>query len=117
MFKEINPPKTYHENAETLLVGWGSSQGAVKESIDCLRSKGIDIGCVIFTDLRPFPGEASHKILNSAKCFFMVEQNSTAQLGSLIREQIGLAYSESVLKYDGRPFFHQEIVKGIEKLA
>jgi 2-oxoglutarate ferredoxin oxidoreductase subunit alpha len=41
----------------------------------------------------------------------MVEQNSSSQLGLLIREQTGLSFDGTVLKYDGRPFFPIEIVE------
>ncbi len=116
MIKEMNPPKAYNGESELLLVGWGSTQGAIKESIDLLRSQGVDIGCLIFTDLWPFPYDTSYPALSKAKRFFMVEQNRSSQLGSLIREQTGLTASGSVLKYDGRPFYPSEIVEAITRI-
>jgi 2-oxoglutarate ferredoxin oxidoreductase subunit alpha len=47
--------------------------------------------------------------------FYLVEQNSTAQLGRLIKEQTALSYSGAVLKYDGRPFYPAEIADEIKK--
>jgi len=43
----------------------------------------------------------------------MVEQNTTAQLGRLIRMETGLAAAGAVLKYDGRPLFANDIVSGV----
>jgi 2-oxoglutarate ferredoxin oxidoreductase subunit alpha len=114
MLEEMRPPEMYHEKSELLLVGWGSSKGAIRESVDLLRNEGISAGCVHMVDIWPFRADLFREALFSCKMFFVVEQNSTAQLGRLIREQTGLVYEGSVLKYDGRPFFPDEIVRGIK---
>jgi 2-oxoglutarate ferredoxin oxidoreductase subunit alpha len=110
MIKEMTPPKEYHGDADILLVGWGSTEGAIREAVDQLRDDGINAGAVNFVDIWPFPSEAAITALQKAKTFLMVEQNFTAQLGQLIREQTGLVYSGAILKYDGRPFYPNEIV-------
>ena len=115
MTKEMNRPKEYHGGSEVLLVGWGSTEGALKEAVDWLRGEGIDAGCINFVDMWPFPIEGAKKVLNKGNKLFMVEQNSTAQLGQLIREQTGLVYSGAILKYDGRPFYPYEIVDGVKQ--
>ncbi|MBA4368968.1 MAG: 2-oxoacid:acceptor oxidoreductase subunit alpha [Desulfobacterium sp.] len=115
MLSEMNAPETDHEESDILLVGWGSSKGAIQESADLLRKQGMSVGCVHMTDLWPFPEEAVKKILEKCSRFFVVEQNSTAQLGKLIRGQTGIAHDGAILKYDGRPFFPNEIVEGVKK--
>ncbi|MFO7665687.1 MAG: 2-oxoacid:acceptor oxidoreductase subunit alpha [Desulfobacterales bacterium] len=115
MLSEMNPPEVYFPRAKILLAGWGSAKGAVREAVDILRKEKISAGCVSFNDLWPFPVTAAEKALKSCKNFYMVEQNSTAQLGRLIREQTSLSYSGVVLKYDGRPFYPAEIADGIKK--
>jgi 2-oxoglutarate ferredoxin oxidoreductase subunit alpha len=115
MIKEMNPPKEYHGESEILLVGWGSTEGAIKEAVDRLRGEGIDVGCLNFMDLWPFPYDKAKTALNKEKRFFMVEQNSTAQLGQLIKEQVGFSFSEAILKYDGRPFYPNEIVESFKQ--
>jgi 2-oxoglutarate ferredoxin oxidoreductase subunit alpha len=117
MIKEMNPPKEYHGESETLLVGWGSTEGAIKEAVDRLRAEGIDVGCLNFVDLWPFPHDNAKTALNKGKRFFMVEQNSTAQLGLLIKERIGFSFSEAILKYDGRPYYPNEIVESFKQYA
>jgi len=115
MIKEMNPPKEYYGESEILLVGWGSTEGAVKEAVDRLRDAGGDVGCLNFSDLWPFPAEAAAKALGKAKQFLMVEQNSSAQLGQLLREQTGFVHSGAILKYDGRPYYPNEIVDGVQQ--
>lgn len=113
MREDIRPPKAYHGTSETLLVGWGSTEGAIAESVDRLRADGIDAGCLMFTDLWPFPADAVTEALGEGKTVIAVEQNRSGQLGQLIREQTGIACSGVILKYDGRPFFPHEIVDGV----
>jgi len=115
MMKEMSPPQAYHGESEILLVGWGSTQGAIKEGVDILRQEGVDIGCLHFVDLWPFPYDAAKIALKKGKRFFMVEQNSTSQLGRLVKEQTGLSPSGAILKYDGRPVYPFEITNGIKK--
>jgi 2-oxoglutarate/2-oxoacid ferredoxin oxidoreductase subunit alpha len=115
MLSEMNPPETYFPGAKILLAGWGSTKGAIREAVDILRKEKISVGCVNFNDLWPFPAAVAKKIFMACKKFYMVEQNSTAQLGRLIKEQTALSYSGSVLKYDGRPFYPAEIADGIKR--
>jgi 2-oxoglutarate ferredoxin oxidoreductase subunit alpha len=115
MLSEINPPEIYFPRSKILLAGWGSTKGAIREAVDMLRKEKISAGCVSFNDLWPFPAAAAKKAFLACEKFYMVEQNSTAQLGRLIREQTSLSYSGTVLKYDGRPFFPAEIADGIKK--
>jgi 2-oxoglutarate/2-oxoacid ferredoxin oxidoreductase subunit alpha len=115
MIKEMKPPKEYHGESGTLLVGWGSTKGAIKEAVDLLREEGLDVGCMNFVDLWPLPSDKVKTALNKGKKFFVVEQNSTAQFGQLIKEQTGLVYSGAILKYDGRPIYPNEIVEGFKQ--
>jgi 2-oxoglutarate ferredoxin oxidoreductase subunit alpha len=115
MLSEMRPPQGYHGDSDILLIGWGSTKGAIQEAVDGLREKGLDAGSLHFTDLWPFPNNAVKTALQKKKKIFMVEQNTTAQLGQLIRQQTGLDYSGAILKYDGRPFYPIEIVEGIQQ--
>lgn len=111
---EIRPPQTEHPDSRVLLVGWGSAAGAIHESVEMLRSEGMDAGGVYFTDIWPFPQQAAEQILGRCERFYMVEQNVSAQLGGLIREKTGQKFYQAVLKYDGRPFFPFEIARRVK---
>lgn len=115
MISEMKPPQAYCGNAKILLVGWGSTSGAIKEAVDLLRRDKFDIGCLHFVDLWPFPGEAVQKAFKKAKRFITVENNSSGQLAQLIRQETGLCASSSVLKYDGRPFYPANIYNQIKR--
>ncbi|MEX1301461.1 MAG: 2-oxoacid:acceptor oxidoreductase subunit alpha [Desulfotignum sp.] len=104
MTREMNGPEGYHGDSESLLVGWGSSDGAIREAVDLLRAENADVGALIFSDLWPFPWEKTADALSSCKRFITVEQNASSQLGRLIRQQTGHSFHASLLQYDGRPF-------------
>jgi len=115
MLSEMRPPQGYHADSDILLIGWGSTKGAIREAVDGLREKGLDAGSLHITDLWPFPDSAVKTALQKKKKIIMVEQNTTAQLGQLIRQQTGMDFSGAILKYDGRPFYPKEIIEGVQK--
>jgi 2-oxoglutarate ferredoxin oxidoreductase subunit alpha len=115
MSKEIDPPIAFHSTCDILLVSWGSSRGATVEAVGELRKQGIDAGYVHFSELWPFPKDAAADLIGQAKQFFVVEQNFTSQLGKLIRQETGLAPSDYLLKYDGRPLYPHDIVSTIQR--
>ncbi|MCX8008801.1 MAG: 2-oxoacid:acceptor oxidoreductase subunit alpha, partial [Patescibacteria group bacterium] len=59
----------------------------------------------------PFPAIQSHKVLSSQTRVIAVEQNATGQLCGLIREHTGFEIKEKFLKYNGRPFYPEEIIE------
>jgi len=57
------------------------------------------------------------KILEKSKNIILVENNSTGQLGRLLREKTGIKIPEEnrILKYDARPFSRDKLKKEIKK--
>jgi len=52
-----------------------------------------------------------------AKKIILIESNSTGQLGRIIREKTGIKIEKEnrILKYDGRPFYSDELKTEIAK--
>ena len=116
LVKEITPP-WYSERpgANILLIGWGSTFGAISEAADLLEKDGIHASVLQLTQVWPFPAEQVTGALSKNEMkTFVVENNATGQLAKLIRAETGIA-TESILKYDGRPFSPSVIVKAVEK--
>lgn len=116
MVKEISRPDGEFMEAETLLLGWGSTAGALTEGVYRLREKDMNVGYLVFTDLWPFPVEQVADLLSRTKRIIMVEQNSTSQLGRLLRAETGISPTDSILKNDGRPFTPQYIIAAVERM-
>ena len=54
--KEINPPEeAFLDNANVVLVGWGSSRQAILEAIHYLKEDGVQAGMIHFTEMCPCP--------------------------------------------------------------
>lgn len=108
--KEVQEPWLLgEEDPEHLIVAWGSLYGAVKEAVESLNSEGVSIGALVFGDIWPLPTGKLEKMQKKAKNLITVEQNSTAQLDSLIREKMLITCNHEILKYDGRAFSGEEI--------
>lgn len=106
----LEPEFIGDENCSTLLLGWGSVYGPIKEAVQTLNKNGGSYGALVFGDIYPLPQERLKKYASGRK-LINVEQNATGQLASLIRGETGIACDDSILKYDGRQITGEEIVK------
>ncbi len=99
---------------DVILVGWGSTYGAMKESADRLIKEGFNVGLLHFSDVYPLPYKQLEKYKN--KRLICVEGNATGQFALLIKRETGIDIKEKILKYNGRPFTPSEIVKEVKKI-
>lgn len=116
--KEVAEPTVYgDEDAEITLIGWGSTKGPVREAVKELKIKKekFKINYLHLNWINPFPKEAVTKILSRAKKTIDVEGNYSGQMAGWLKEQTGIEIKDKILKYDGRPFFPEEIVEGVKK--
>ncbi|MEE8372682.1 MAG: 2-oxoacid:acceptor oxidoreductase subunit alpha [Dehalococcoidia bacterium] len=114
--KEIGQPRVYGgAQAEVTLVGWGSTYGALKEAVDLANQEGLKTNLVHFSEIWPFPAEATSKALQGAQRLFAVENNATAQLAHLIRAETGYQIMGKIAKFDGRPFSPAHILRQLKK--
>jgi 2-oxoglutarate ferredoxin oxidoreductase subunit alpha len=116
MLAELRPPLLYPGKKDTLLVCWGSTRGAAQEVVEVLTQEGREIALLHFADLWPFPAAAVREILNYGARVIIVEQNSTGQLAQLIRQETGCVPAEMILKYDGRPFYVDDLLEQVRKV-
>lgn len=98
------------EKADITLVSWGSNKGAILDAINQFEN----VNFLHITWINPFPAETIKKVLGQAKKIINIECNYTAQMGGLIRQHTGIEITDNLLKYNGRPFFHEEIVEKIK---
>lgn len=109
--RDIMPPSIWEvDGAEITFVCWGSSKGPVLEAAKLLRASGKKVNIVHYSWLYPFPSEQTVQALSRGGRIIAVENNSTGQLVSLIREHTGIVIGEKLLKFDGRPFYPEDIV-------
>lgn len=104
------------DDFDTLVVCWGSTYGVVKESIDLLNEKGHKIKGLVFGDVFPLPLKKFKKLHSMAKNYIVVEMNRDGQFEGLIRQEALVASDHLITKYDGRPFYLEELVERLEEV-
>lgn len=95
------------------IVSLGSCDGAVREALDLLRGRGIQID---YMRVRAFPfGPEVEEFLATHQQIFIVEQNRDAQLRSLLTLETAVekAKLRSILYYSGLPMSSSVIVEGV----
>ncbi|PIN77297.1 hypothetical protein COV15_02460 [Candidatus Woesearchaeota archaeon CG10_big_fil_rev_8_21_14_0_10_34_12] len=100
-----------NKNSKNLIIGWGSTKGQILDAIE-----GLDVKFLQVLYMKPMSDKIREE-LEKAENVILVEQNSTGQLGRIIREKTGIKIENRILRYDGRPFASDELEKLIvEKL-
>jgi len=66
--------------------------------------------------LYPFPAKAVEEFIKNAKKTLVIENNKTGQFEGLIKEHTGLSVNYNLRKYDGRPFYPEEIVEKVKNI-
>ena len=52
----LRPPRVHgKDSGDLLLVGWGSTRGAIEEAVDMARAEGLDVGSLHLQFLSPLP--------------------------------------------------------------
>ena len=107
---EFERYKIYGKESKNLVVSWGSTKGAILDAI-----KNLDICFLQIKYIEPFPIEI--KKIIEGKNLILVENSATGMLADIIAGKTGIFIGEKnkILRFDGRPFFGDELKKEIEK--
>ena len=104
--EEIAFPEELHvDEAETIFIGWGSTRGAILETVVSLHKEGRPVGMLHFTEMWPLPDYT----FPEGKRYIAVEGNATGQFAQLLRAEYGLKIQEDVNRYDGLPISAKDI--------
>src|SRR3989344_86793 len=117
LLNHFKPPKVFGniETSQTIFVSWGTTKGPILEAQAILRGMGIETAFIHFTHIYPLKEEVIAPLFkDSQKRYVLLENNSHGQFGKLLRMETGLELQEKLLKYDGRPFWPEEIVESIK---
>jgi 2-oxoglutarate ferredoxin oxidoreductase subunit alpha len=105
-------------DAEVTLIGWGSTDGTIKEARAMLAEQGVTTNQLQIRWIVPLHGDAILKILSKAKRTIMVENNFTGQFARYLRSETSFVADGHIRKYDGEPFMPHHIVEAVrEQLA
>lgn len=112
--RDTYPPLTLlgPSNGEVLIIGWGSTWGALHTAVEQLQQKGINISHLQLRHLNPLPKDLEG-ILKSFQQVLVAELN-TGQLCKVLRAEY-LVNAQSITQCTGRPFSVEGLVEQIQK--
>jgi 2-oxoglutarate ferredoxin oxidoreductase subunit alpha len=114
---EANPPEYYGpEDAKIGIIGWGSTEGAIREARYLAAEKGIAVRHLHPKMVSPLPDRKIEHFLAELKQVLVVEENYTGQFAHFIKGRFGVRPIE-VHKCEGVPITPQEILSAVEKVA
>jgi 2-oxoglutarate ferredoxin oxidoreductase subunit alpha len=98
--KAVLPPQENSlAEAETVLVGWGSTRAAIVEAHHLLNEYVVKTGVIHFSEMWPLPDYS----FPENKKFWTIENNATGQLARLLRSEYQVAFEGSIDRNDGLP--------------
>ena len=112
------PPPTLEgpPDAEVTLVGWGSTDGVIREAVGVLAERGVVANHLSIKWIVPFHDEVVGGILSRSKRVLIVENNHSGQFARYLRSETGFSAHGHIRKYDGEPFMPHHVVEGVLEL-
>ncbi len=104
---------------DTLLVGWGSTFGPIREAVNRLRKAGSSVSAIHLRHVHPLP-DGLDAIFARFRRVIVVELNDSGlygfgQLATVLRARYCDPKIQSLTKTDGLSFLVREIVDGVSK--
>jgi 2-oxoglutarate ferredoxin oxidoreductase subunit alpha len=111
--KEIPQPKYFgSKDADIVFVGYGSVKNSV---IDAMKLTDKKIGYLHYEYLYPIKTEKLIELYENGARLIAIENNQSGELTELIKQECGFQIAEKLLKFDGRPFFVEDILDYIKQ--
>jgi 2-oxoglutarate ferredoxin oxidoreductase subunit alpha len=105
-------------DADVTLIGWGSTDGTIREARALLAEQGITANQLQIRWLVPLHGDEIVRILGKAKHTIIVENNFSGQFARYLRSETSFVPNGNIRKYDGEPFMPHHIAEAVrEQLA
>ena len=102
-----------NEKGKLIIIGWGSTYGAIKGAVVDAREKGYDVSHAHIRYLKPFPKNLGEILYNFEHV--LIPEMNTGQLLRVIRDKFMIP-AIGLNKIQGMPFNTDEIYKKIEEM-
>jgi 2-oxoglutarate ferredoxin oxidoreductase subunit alpha len=113
----LDPPQLFGKaDAAVTLVGWGSTEGVIREAMQQLAQVGIVANNLQIRWLVPLHVEAITSQLASSRKIVIVENNYSGQFARYLRAETGVTAHGHIRKYDGEPFMPHHLVDGVRAI-
>jgi 2-oxoglutarate/2-oxoacid ferredoxin oxidoreductase subunit alpha len=112
--RDFAPTEIYGETSGSVLIlGWGSTRGAIEAAVERLRDAGESVGSVQLRYINPLP-EDLEEIVSRYQHVVVPELND-GQLVRILRDRYLLPFA-AFNKIQGRPFKAAEIVSFVQSI-
>ena len=101
------------ERGELLVVGWGSTHGAITSAVEAARADGLPVSAVHLRHLNPLPANLGSVLAGFEKV--LVAELNLGQLTRMLRDRY-LVPAELFGKVEGQPFKVSELRARIERV-
>ena len=102
------------DDADLLVVGFGSTYGHLRTAMDELRAKGYKVAQAHFKYLNPLPKNTA-EVMKRYKKVVVAEQNM-GQLAAYLRMKVDNFVPEQFNQVKGQPFVVEELVNAFEDI-
>lgn len=114
IMSELPEPKMFGpEDADVTFVGWGSTTNVLLETIH--QDEDGKVNAIHIPCMYPFPAKAFKKLAKKANKLVMVEGNANGQGANWIKQQTCIEMDDMLLRYDGRPFYAEDLLEYVNK--
>jgi len=113
----LNVMESSDRGARFGVIGWGSTQGAIRDAVLRARKKSIRVRWLQCKLLNPLPEAQISKFLVGLNEVLVPELNYTSQFANLLRARFPPVDLIPLNKSEGLPFTPSEILRKIEEVA
>ena len=103
------------DDAEILIIGYGSASLAIREAVNALRAEGVKVGMFRPITLWPSPEAKMHALGQKFDKVLSVELNQGQYLEE-IQRSMGRLDIEKLTKTNGRPFSPADIIEKVKEV-
>lgn len=112
--EETIPPEWFGDlEPDLLLVGWGSTLGALQETVAQMQAEGQKVAALHFSQVWPLDPDQFLDQLHKAWKVVGVEGNAQGQFCRLLRRETGFHIQDKALRYDGLPITPEYIRRNL----
>jgi len=111
----FNNVDLFNNNGRLRFISWGSNLGVIKDTLAYFEDYNVKVDYIHIKHLWPLKTSRIINFFQEWSDTILVEANSTAQLGKLIKMETGIEIKNKLLKWNGRPFNLEEILQYIKE--
>jgi len=116
--KELPEPEILgvEKNADISFVGWGSSRNVMRDTIEHFQAQGVKVNYLHYQYVWPLRTDLLNTFFVHNKNVHLIEGNYEGQLGTKLEGLTGKKFKGKLLKWNGRPFFIEDVIDYVDKL-